>query len=968
MSRRFDRSRPFTATDPLPYIADTNDSPIELTNLEVEVLVTGLFAQTTQVLQLHNPNTRDLEGSLCFPLPDGAVVCGYAIDVDGQLVDGVVVPKEEARRILEAEIRKGIDPGLIEQVQGNVYRARIYPLPAGRSRTVKIVYISRLTVEGNDAAYHLPLGHAEGVDHVSLRLEVSQAPVQPQLGGLGNVSLAPFESRWVAEAELREGTPVEDLQIRLPNLPDHVTAVEHFGDQDFFCISSKTRSADAPKPWDPVRVAILWDASGSRPNVDRELALLEALCARWKAVTLDVRVVRDVLEPQTHTFEVEAGVCPTLLAFLGELPYDGGTNLAAVDFDELPHPNDEAWLLFTDGLSTVGRGLPRGSSRRVFAITGQAKNDSAWLSHLAQRSGGAHINLLRTAPDAAATTIASWADALRLDHTVGCEDVHVALDGGRFTVVGRLTQDIGSVQLSGPGAPSDHLAVTRGTATTGRNIARAWAGHQAQVQKLIGADVSTIVALGRTYGLVTPGTSLLVLESLDQHLEYDIEPPASRPLLRNDFHDYRRRTRESAEAKEARQIETVVSMWQQRIEWWETDFHALRSKKQREPAAKIAESDFYGGGGGSDGLVAPGGAPAPRSQRAAAPAMMDVMSDEGGDREYASFDDESVDVGEVAKEMGGEPTAQASIRIQPWSPDTPYLHAMKAAGPRAAYDVYLQSRPEFALSPAFFLDCSDFLLANEQHDVGLRVLSNLLELALDDPALLRMYAWRMQQAGELDQAVEVLQRVLQSRDDEPQSHRDLALALEQRWQRDHDPADAVRAMELLYAVIKRTWDRFPEIEIIALMELNRLIHLAGAAGIEPPAEVDPRLIRRLDLDVRISMSWDADLTDVDLHVFEPTGEHAYYGHNRTEIGGLVSRDFREGYGPEEYVLRKSDPGEYTIKTHYYGSHQQTIAGACTVIVTVFTNYARANEQRQVLTLRLERASDQVLVGTIAIAP
>ena len=42
------------------------------------------------------------------------------------------------------------------------------------------------------------------------------------------------------------------------------------------------------------------------------------------------------------------------------------------------------------------------------------------------------------------------------------------------------------------------------------------------------------------------------------------------------------------------------------------------------------------------------------------------------------------------------------------------------------------------------------------------------------------------------------------------------------------------------------------------------------------------------------MSWDADLTDVDLHVFEPTGEHAYYGHNRTSVGGLVSLDFRQG--------------------------------------------------------------------------
>lgn len=117
------------------------------------------------------------------------------------------------------------------------------------------------------------------------------------------------------------------------------------------------------------------------------------------------------------------------------------------------------------------------------------------------------------------------------------------------------------------------------------------------------------------------------------------------------------------------------------------------------------------------------------------------------------------------------------------------------------------------------------------------------------------------------------------------------------------------------------------------------------------------------------MSWDMDLTDVDLHVFEPTGEHAYYQHNLTQMGGLVSRDFTQGYGPEEYVLKKALPGKYIVKAHYYGSSQQTISGACTVIVTVFTNftnYGREDENKQVLTLRLEQPSDDVVVGEITI--
>src|SRR5690242_8749179 len=106
--------RQFDVNDVLPFVAvAAGERPIILEGLDVSVVVTGMLAETTQTLTFRNPNRRPLEGTLTFPLPDGAVVCGYAIDLDGALVDGVIVAKQEARRILEAEIRKGIDPGLV---------------------------------------------------------------------------------------------------------------------------------------------------------------------------------------------------------------------------------------------------------------------------------------------------------------------------------------------------------------------------------------------------------------------------------------------------------------------------------------------------------------------------------------------------------------------------------------------------------------------------------------------------------------------------------------------------------------------------------------------------------------------------------------------------------------------------------------------------------------------------------------
>jgi hypothetical protein len=60
------------------------------------------------------------------------------------------------------------------------------------------------------------------------------------------------------------------------------------------------------------------------------------------------------------------------------------------------------------------------------------------------------------------------------------------------------------------------------------------------------------------------------------------------------------------------------------------------------------------------------------------------------------------------------------------------------------------------------------------------------------------------------------------------------------------------------------------------------------------------------------------------------------------------------------------PGTYTIKAHYYGSRQQTLLGPATVTATVFTRYGRPGEQRQVLTLRLDRTKDLVEIGKIQI--
>lgn len=934
--------------------APAGEKPIQLTELTVQAEITGMVAETTQTMVFYNPNSRPLEGSLTFPMPEGAVVCGYALDVQGRMVDGVVVPKEEARRILEAEIRQGVDPGLIEQVAGNLYRTRIYPLPPGGTRRVRITYVNELTSDGAAAHYHLPLTHGEHLKEVSVRLTVHQAPVRPVISGWSGQPLKEQDRAWISEGKI-SGQVDHDFHLTLPDLPDLFTQVERTEENEvFFCVSVR-QQVTQQSGWQPQRLGVVWDASGSRLEHAKELELLRQLGQHWPQTGGELILVREKPEPAVP-FQSLAELADRL----AQEPCDGASGLSQLQLNAAV----DAWLLFSDGLDTVLPGLPQAGAQPVFAVTSQPVHNSNLLHLLAEQTQGRFFNLNRwQLPDvlAALTSVTRTSPSLDCQ---GGEAVHRNASQGRLQLLGRLS----------PAQPRalvttgvlEAVTVHPDQAQPGSLLARAWAGRELMAVQARSGSPEESLELARRYGLVNEGASLLVLESLEQYLKYEVCPPKSDAEMRQTY--LRRLKDKETQKRDSRRsrLEQVCGLWAQRVQWWESDFSQARAElktKKMSPAPPEQEMLRRGG------APRPGSASAPPPPPSPAPMarMMMAASELAEEMQCEPFMDCAAEDREVsAPEPSAEPVPTgATIAIKAWDPQTPYLSALRESAPEQAYETYLRLRPEYAASPSFYLDCADFFLRQGQQQLGLRILSNLLELALDDPALLRIYAWRLQQAGLLDEAVAVLERVLPKRPDEPQSYRDLGLVLSDRWERGGAPEDASRGAELLYEVVQREWDRFPEIEIIALMELNRLLHKARLAGVSMP-EVDGRLVKLLDLDLRISMSWDADLTDVDLHVWEPSGEHTYYGHSRSQIGGLVSLDFRQGYGPEEYVLRKAMPGDYEIKAHYYGSHQQTLTGACTVLVSVFTDYGRPQEKRQLLTLRLDRPSNEETVGKITI--
>jgi Ca-activated chloride channel homolog len=79
---------------------DSGVKPIQLSKLDVDVRIQGEIAETRTTMTFGNPSARVLEGEFTFPLPEEVTLSGYALDVNGVLVDGVVAEKDRARQVL----------------------------------------------------------------------------------------------------------------------------------------------------------------------------------------------------------------------------------------------------------------------------------------------------------------------------------------------------------------------------------------------------------------------------------------------------------------------------------------------------------------------------------------------------------------------------------------------------------------------------------------------------------------------------------------------------------------------------------------------------------------------------------------------------------------------------------------------------------------------------------------------------
>ena len=207
-------------------------------------------------------------------------------------------------------------------------------------------------------------------------------------------------------------------------------------------------------------------------------------------------------------------------------------------------------------------------------------------------------------------------------------------------------------------------------------------------------------------------------------------------------------------------------------------------------------------------------------------------------------------------------------------------------------------------------------------------------------------------------AVDTYRNAVVQRPDHPSSHRMYAYSLLAAGR----PADAFAAIEA--GVTQRyPSDRFRGVSRILTEDAG----IIGAALVKAEPARRSEVIERLNLigarldeapSLRFVLSWETDANDVDFHITDGRGNHAYYQDKTLASGGQLYDDVTTGYGPECFAI----PGTarawpYKLEAHYYSRGPMGF-GMGTLVVLDYDGKGGVRTQSQPFVVM----NDQAFIG------
>jgi len=544
---------------------DGRDVPLTVGYHKVTVDIRDQIARTVVEESFINHTKGNLEGVFYFPLPDDASISGFGMWIGEQLVEADVVEKERAREIYETILRERRDPGLLEWSGGNLFKARVFPIFPGSEKRIKITYTQVLPLRGNRYRYSYAL-QSELLKQNPLRelaIDVRVNSTSP-LAAISSPShntrnqLAGASGR--VEFSAQEYTPTRDFEVvvDLAARQSDVVVIPHRrGDDGYFMLQLSPPGAGGD--WqreilpdgNPIDLLVLADTSASLDRTARNTqaefiaALLGSLSPKdtFNLAGCDV----DCAWAFSQGVAADPKNIAAARAFLAKRRSLGWTDLDTTLASALKRCKPGTQVVYVgDGIITTGDADPVAFAQRLrrlysgagtfHAVAVSSLFESVVLKSIASLGGGSVRKITQaTGPQATALELLNeLAQPALKDLKVEFRGVRVArvypeelanvAAGSQQILLGRYLPEgkdqKGEVIVTGTlnGKPVRYASpIGLADAESGNSfIPRLWARQHLDLLLAQGTSESIkeeIVALSEEYHIMTPYTSLLVLET-----------------------------------------------------------------------------------------------------------------------------------------------------------------------------------------------------------------------------------------------------------------------------------------------------------------------------------------------------------------------------------------------------------------------------------------------------------------------
>jgi tetratricopeptide (TPR) repeat protein len=217
------------------------------------------------------------------------------------------------------------------------------------------------------------------------------------------------------------------------------------------------------------------------------------------------------------------------------------------------------------------------------------------------------------------------------------------------------------------------------------------------------------------------------------------------------------------------------------------------------------------------------------------------------------------------------------------------------------------------------------------NELALRAFTSIAEVAPNRAALLARSGWLLLTAKKYEMAEQMFREALKNRQDDCNIYRGLALSL---WlSGKHDAAAKV----LEDALAQSFHERYGDAKRVLREELGYLLR---SWQTKEPAQAEAANTRanknsvRLDQHdaLRVTLCWETDANDVDLHVVDPNGEECFYSHKNNASGLELYSDQTQGLGPEVIRCKKTLPGTYHIGVNYFSAGPMGVSRGVVIIM------------------------------------